>query len=424
MPTESRRRVLRTLLGVFGRGQRVPEDWDLGLAPEDAAFAQALLGLCLRRWGRIQAWIRPRLKDPERGLPLGSQAALSLGLAQLAWLEGVGDHAAVHESVSLAADPELGFPPHRGLVNALLRQAAKDRAGLRKDLDARPGALDRTPFAERLLDAALPGTPAPDREILWARLQAPPHPVFRSLGAGPLPEGMEPHPGWEGALRLKEGAPFPRGWLAAGEGMVQDLSSQALLAFHWDREPKRILDACAAPGGKTTALARRWPGAELFALERDPRRLQRLRQNLETRQVKAQVIEAEATAWLASGGKPFDLILVDAPCSGSGTLRKHPELTWIGDRIDLRRLAAQQRSLIEAALRRLAPGGRLVYAVCSWFPEEGLRHLEDFPLECQTAAPWPQPLLRREGSREVFAPDPLRWDGEGFQAFVLHRAEG
>lgn len=421
MPTESRRRVLRTLLGVFGRGQRVPEGWDLGLETEDAAFAQALLGLCLRRWGRVQAWIRPRLKSPDRGLPLGSQAALTLGLAQLAWLDGVSDHAAVHESVSLAADPELGFPPHRGLVNALLRQASKDRPGLREDLDQRPAALDRTPFAERILEAALPGQAPELREALWARLQTPPHPVFRAMDAGPLPEGLEAHPDLDGALRLREGAAFPRAWLASGQGMVQDLSSQALLAFQWDREPSRILDACAAPGGKTTALARRWPGAEIFALERDPKRLQRLRQNLDARKVKAQVLEADAAAWLAEGGKPFDLILVDAPCSGSGTLRKHPELTWIGDRIDLRRLAAHQRLLIEAAMHRLAPGGRLLHAVCSWFPEEGFRHLEGLPPTFRTVAPWPEALLRRDGSREGFGPDPLRWDGEGFQAFMLEK---
>lgn len=421
MPTESRRRVLRTLLGVFGRGQRVPEGWDLGLEPEDAAFAQAVLGLCLRRWGRLQDWIRPRLKNPERGLPLGSQAALTLGLAQLAWLDGVSDHAAVHESVSLAADPELGFPPHRGLVNALLRQAAKDRVGLREDLDRRPAALDRTPFAERVLDAALPGGDPGAREALWARLQVPPQPTFRALGHAPLPEGLEPHPHLLEALRLGAGASFPRSWLASGQGMVQDLSSQALLGFHWDLEPRRILDVCAAPGGKTTVLAQRWPSAEIFALERDPKRIQRLRQNLEARRVQAQVCEAEASVWLAQGGKPFDLILVDAPCSGSGTLRKHPELTWIGDRIDLRRLASQQSALLHAALRRLAPGGCLLYAVCSWFPEEGARHLAGLPPDVQTTAPWPEALVRREDGRELFGPDPLTWEGEGFQAFVLRR---
>ena len=124
MSTASRAAVHRVLHDVFGQGSRVPEGWNAGLSPEDARFAQALLGLCLRRWGRLQSWIRPRLKDPDRGMPLGSQTALTLGLAQLAWMEGVSNHAAVHESVSLAADPELGFPPHRGLVNALLRQAA------------------------------------------------------------------------------------------------------------------------------------------------------------------------------------------------------------------------------------------------------------------------------------------------------------
>jgi 16S rRNA (cytosine967-C5)-methyltransferase len=212
----------------------VPDTWNEGLSSDDAALAQAILGLCLRNWGRLQAWVRPRLKNPDRDIPLGSRVALAMGLAQLAWLPGVLTHAAVNESVLLASDPELGFPPHKGLVNALLRQASKDRPAFRIELEAFPCALDRTAFADRALGAALAPWPQADQtEILWKSLQQPSRPSFRSLTCDPLPEGLEPDPDFPLALRLAPDASFPRAWLAGGCGMVQDLSSQAMMAFEW-----------------------------------------------------------------------------------------------------------------------------------------------------------------------------------------------
>src|SRR5512133_3130674 len=154
MPTPARLHVAHALHEVFGEKGRVPDIWDRDLG-EDAHLAQAMLGLCLRRWGRLQAWVKPKLKDPERGVPLGTQVALAMGLVQLAWLPGVSDHAAVNESVELAASRELGFVPHKGLVNAILRRAAKDRPALAAELEAFPAALDRTPATERALKAAL-----------------------------------------------------------------------------------------------------------------------------------------------------------------------------------------------------------------------------------------------------------------------------
>lgn len=423
MPTDSRRRVSLALAGVFGRSYRVPEAWDDGLNAGDAALAQAILGLCLRRWGRLHAWIKPRLKNPNRGIPLGSHIALAMGLAQLAWLPGVSTHAAVNESVELAADAALGFPPHKGLVNALLRQGAKDREALRRELEALPAALDRTPFVERALRAALSGHGDTNLEELWSRLQAPPSPWFRALREGDLPPGLSPDPSLPQALVLEEGAPFPRSWLVAGEGMVQDLSSQALMAFAWDGAPCRILDACAAPGGKTTALAKRWPTAQITALEADGRRAKRLSENLKARGIAAEVEVGEAIQWMRASDEAFDLILLDAPCSGSGTLRKHPELTWLGDHLDLFRLVRNQRAMLEAAVPRLAPGGLLLFAVCSWLPEEGLQHRNgvlEAHTELRPAELWPgRPGVGAEAS--IFRPDPLAWPGEGFQAFGFRR---
>jgi len=421
MATPSRIAVARTLHLVFGEGERVPEAWDAALASGDAGLANALLGLCLRRWGSLQAFLRPQLKDPGRGLPLGTQVALAIGLAQLAWLPGVTDHAAVNESVELATNREVGFPPHKGLVNAILRRAAGDRAGLRAGLEAQDPGLDRTPFCNRVLAAALAPRGGEGTETLWRRLQAPPRPHFLALREGPLPPGLEPL-GLAGALGLAADAPFPSAWLAQGAGMVQDLSSQALLEFQWDRPVARMLDACSAPGGKATVLARRFPGAALTAVERNPLRAQRLEENLRLRAVRAAIVVEDAGPWLRREGAPFDLIMLDAPCSGSGTLQKHPELNWLGDALDLRRLFLAQRGLLEAALARLAPGGLLIYAVCSWLPEEGLKHRErvlaDLP-RFRPAAIWPAAMGTEAGPTSLFRPDPRTWAGEGFQAFAF-----
>lgn len=420
MATPSRIAVARTLHLVFGEGARVPDAWDAGLTPADAGLANALLGQCLRRWGTLQAAVRPQLKDPGRGLPLGTQVALAIGLAQLAWLPGVSDHAAVNEAVDLATSREVGFPPHKGLVNAILRRAAKDRSALAAQLDASDPQLDRSPFTDRVLRAALAQRAGLD--ALWRRLQAPPHPTFRALRDGPLPPGLEPAEALPGALSLAPDAVFPSAWLASGAGMVQDLSSQALLAFQWEQPVTRILDACSAPGGKATGPARRYPGARVVAVERNAARARRLQENLDLRGVQAEVVVADASPWLLRDGPSFDLIMLDAPCSGSGTLQKHPELNWLGDALDLARLVQTQRGLLEAALPRLAPGGLLIYAVCSWLPEEGLAHREQVLASqprFRPAAIWPAAMGSEGGPTSLFRPDPLAWAGEGFQAFAF-----
>ncbi len=427
MLSPSRRSAALALHAVFGDSRRVPEGWDRDLSPEDAALARAMLGLTLRRWGRLQAWFEARLKDPRRGAPLGSRIAAALGFTQLAWLSGVSAHAAVHESVELAGDRELGFPPHRGLVNAILRAASRDRSALAAGLETLPPHLDHSPFVLRAAESALrPRGQSALAPVLLERLQHEPVPAFVDLGGAPIPDGLVPVEGQPGALRLVPGAPFPRAWLMEGHGMVQDLSSQALMGFACATEPLDILDVCAAPGGKTTALARRFPTARVTALERDPRRAERLKANLQARGTTATVHVADAAPWLLATDQTFDLILLDAPCSGSGTLQKHPELTWIGDSLQVHRLQGAQARLLEAALSRLRPGGLLIYAVCSWFPEEGLNHLaplQEHHPDVVPAAVWDASFGLDGAASSRFLPDPLTWEGEGFQGFAVRRLD-
>lgn len=423
MPTTSRIAAARALHAVFGAGHRVSDRWDAGLSSEDAGLAQALLGLCLRHWGRLQAYIKPKLKDQSRSLPLGSQVALAIGFAQLAWMDGVAAHAAVNEAVELAADPTLGFPPHKGLVNALLRRGAEQREALRVGLDAMPASLDRTPFVDVVLQSALEAHHATGKaeiEALWANLQIPPRPAFHLVRGAPPPE-LEPDEQLAGCWRLRDGAPFPGPWLQSGAGMVQDRSSQALMAFCWEPQPHHILDACAAPGGKTTSLGLRFPGARLTAVEREPRRAEWLNKNLADRGVRAEVVVAEVSDFLAHSTGTFDLILLDAPCSGSGTLQKHPELPWIAGNIDLERLSEMQRDLLRAAISKLECGGLLIYAVCSWLPEEGEHHrawVRTAHPDLEAAPVWPAAFGTGNSATSCFRPHPLAWEGEGFQAFA------
>ena len=400
------------------------EDWNMGLSSEDAGLAQAILGLCLRRWGRLNAWYRPKLDNPSRGVPVGTQVALCMGLAQLAWLPGVASHAAVDESVKLVSDSEIGFPPHRGLVNAILRSAAKDRELLANELGSLPPELDRSPFTEKLLLAALQDQGATDNiNALWGKLQRPPRPSFVVLNGEP-PNELVPDDQFPQGWRLLPSATFPSRWLGSGAGMVQDVSSQALMAFDWPSEknrPMRILDVCAAPGGKTTLLARRWPDTRITALEQNQRRAQRMRENLTARGAKAEIVVAEAAAWLHACGQSFDLILIDAPCSASGTIQKHPELNWIYRHQDIARMTLIQESLLDAAVPRLAQDGLLVYSVCSWFQEEGMGHIPRLESKYPRlrAAPVWQKSPCGAGGGHVFRPDPLKWEGEGFQGFAL-----
>jgi len=424
MPTPARLSVARALSDVFIEGRKPRWGWDKGLSTQDARLAHAMLGLCLRKWGRLNAWCLQKLKYPDRGLPPQTKIHLNMGLAQLAWLPGVATHAAVSEAVELVSRQDFGFAAHKGLVNSILRAASKDRKSLAAELESLSPSLDRTPIAECLLKAALGESyTAENIETLWRRLQQPPEPSFVVLNGLP-PGGLIRNERWPHPYKMTPDCPYPLDWLRSGAGMVQDVSSQALMLFDWslgDRQssgPLRIADLCAAPGGKTTSLYYRWPNSQIFAIDQDPSRAKTLRENLQARNVPAQIEVADSVTWLADRGTPFDIILIDAPCSSSGTIRKHPEIVWTLQESDISRLTEAQAKLLDAALPKLALGGLLIYSVCSWFPEEGIAHLPrllQYHPNIALAAIWPGGA----GPSHIFSPDPLAWEGEGFQAFAL-----
>jgi 16S rRNA (cytosine967-C5)-methyltransferase len=166
---------------------------------------------------------------------------------------------------------------------------------------------------------------------------------------------------------------FAEGWFS-----VQDAGAQLAAPLLDVQDGHRVLDACAAPGGKSTHLLER-AAIELIAIDSDAGRLRRVADNLGRVGEQATLVAADAAhlpAWW--DGRPFDRILLDAPCSGSGVVRRHPDIKWLRRAADLPRLAAQQRRLLEALWPTLAPGGRLLYCTCSVFPVENEAVLETF----------------------------------------------
>ncbi|MDE0854352.1 MAG: methyltransferase, partial [Nevskia sp.] len=166
---------------------------------------------------------------------------------------------------------------------------------------------------------------------------------------------------------------------AEGRVSVQDASAQLAADLLEARPGQRVLDACCAPGGKTAHLLERIPDLDLLALDSDAQRLQRVTENLRRSQVHARVEAADAakpTVWW--DGRPFDRILLDAPCSGTGVIRRHPDIKWLRRDTDLPRMAELQQRLLRALWPLLAPGGVLLYATCSVLKAEGEAVLSEF----------------------------------------------
>lgn len=324
------------------------------LDPRDRAAAHRIAATVLRRLGSIDEVLSPFLRrDP----PPPARHALRIGAAELLLLDTPA-HAAVGVAVALA--PKA----FAGLVNAVLRKVAAEG----------PAALEG-------LDAPRLDTPA----WLWSSWHAAYGPAVRAIAEahrGPAPLDLTPAPGAaapEGAELLPTGS-----WrmaagtrvtelpgFAEGRFWVQDAAA-ALPALLLNVRPgERVADLCAAPGGKTAQLAA--AGGVVTAVERDPHRVVRLTENLARLRLDATIVQADAASWTPPA--PFDAILLDAPCTATGTIRRHPDVAHTKRPRDVPAAAEAQARLLAAASRMLAPGGRLVFATCSLQPEEGEAHL-------------------------------------------------
>ncbi|TGE02620.1 RsmB/NOP family class I SAM-dependent RNA methyltransferase [Methylobacterium nonmethylotrophicum] len=335
------------------------------LPPQDAGLARAIATTTFRHLGVIRHALHHRLA---RGLPEdqpGLVALLATGAAQILYLN-VQDHAAVDLAVRLAK-AEPGLQHLAGLANAVLRRIARERDAIRREGDAEPLRLNTPDWLARRWTAAYGEETA--RAIAAAHVRGAGLDLTLRPGA-PLPEGLAGRhlPGGL-SLRLDDArTPVPDlPGFADGAWWVQDAAAALPAHLLAVRTGERVADLCAAPGGKTAQLAA--AGAQVLAVDRSAARLRRLEANLARLGLSAEVRAADALTLPEEYG--FDAVLLDAPCSATGTVRRHPDVAWSKRESDLPRLTALQARLLDKAARLVRPGGRLVYCTCSLEPEEG-----------------------------------------------------
>jgi 16S rRNA (cytosine967-C5)-methyltransferase len=343
------------------------------LADRDRAFAFNLASTVLRRLGQIDALIDVCLarRLPDRLASVRN--LLRLGVAQLVFLRTPA-HAAVHTTVDLARRRRAGS--HASLINAVLRRLANEGAQLANAQDA--ARLNTPDWLWHSWTAAYGEAGA--RSIAEVHLAEPPldltvrseadlHRVIDALQARPLPTGT---------LRLWHAGPIAElpGY-DDGAWWVQDAAAALPAKLLGDVRGRRVLDLCASPGGKTAQLAA--AGAHVVAVDRSPKRVRRLEDNLRRLGLQAETVVADVATWRPPA--PADRILLDVPCSATGTIRRHPDIMRLKTAALIPELAKLQARLLAAAAEMLAPDGILVYSACSLQPEEGVQVVDSLITE-------------------------------------------
>ena len=372
--TPSARSVAIDLIGTVLRRKRplddaIEDNVDMtALAARDRAFARLLVATVLRRLGQIDALIAHCLNTPLPPRAAVVHDMLRLGIAQLLFLRTPA-HAAVATTVDLAE--ARGFLSHKGLLNAVLRRLSIEGPALAEAQDAArldtpdwlwqawaraygedgARAIATAHLKEAPLDLTVRGDPQG-----WAKL----------LEAQILPTGT--------LRRVSGGAITALPGYAEGAWWVQDAAAAIPARLFGDIAGKRVIDLCAAPGGKTAQLA--VAGAIVTAVDRSQRRLDRLIANLNRLDLSVEAITADAAVWQPRGRAAG--VLLDAPCTATGAIRRHPDVPHLKSPDDVARLAIVQERLLAAASEMLEPGGTLVYCTCSLEVEEGPQQIARF----------------------------------------------
>lgn len=325
------------------------------LSPPERARAQRLALLILRNVEPADRMLAPHLR---KSPPAEVRNVLRLAVAEMK-VDGTPPHAAVSAAVAiLRAGRKTAHLA--GLANAVLRKLAEDDGWDRLPAQRMPQWL-RQPLVHlwgREAVSAIEAVQARGAPLdLTPRDPAQAGALAEALGAEVLPTG---------SLRLSGGQVSALPGYAEGAWWVQDAAAALPVRLLAPVAGERILDMCAAPGGKTLQLAA--AGAEVTALDLSGPRMSRVAENLERCGLSADIVVADALHWQ---GGPFDAVLLDAPCSASGTIRRHPDLPFVKDGAEVAELAALQARMIDRAIALLKPGGRLVFCTCSLLPEEG-----------------------------------------------------
>jgi len=364
--TTARSIVLDILAAVLGSKRPLDEAFSdhpalARLTVRDTALTRNILTTTIRRLGQIDSLIEACLEKPIPRKDWMVQDILRLGICQLLFMR-IPSHAAVDTSVELAK--KRGFVPYAKLVNAVLRRLDREGRAIIKKQDA--GQINTpewmweswlTAYGEEtahaiadahLNEAPLDLTVKGEDATAWAK----------KLDATILPTGT---------LRRKPGGRIEDlpGY-EAGAWWVQDVAAALPARLLGNVRDKLVIDLCAAPGGKTAQLAA--AGAHVTALDRSARRLKILESNLTRTGLKAEAIAGDAANWRPP--EKADAVLLDAPCSATGTLRRHPDVAHLKTAEDVAKLAVQQARLLAAAVDMVKPGGYLLYCTCSLQPQE------------------------------------------------------
>ena len=419
----TRKAAVELLRAVLAQRRPIDEALDShlalqGMESRDRAFTRLLLTTTLRRLGQIDALIDGALNAP---LPRGAATVrdvLRLGLAQRLFL-ATPSHAAVDTSVELAG--LTGFAGMKGLVNAVLRRLAEEGPALLAGQDA---ARLNTPdwLWLRLVDAYGETTAAAIAEAhlheapLDLSVKTDPEVWAAQLDARVLPTGT---------LRREAGGLVPDlPGFAEGAWWVQDAAAALPARLFGPVEGRRILDLCAAPGGKTAQLAA--AGAAITAIDRSSRRLKRVAENLGRLGLAAEMHTADAETF--TGGAPYDGVLLDAPCSATGTIRRHPDVPRLKGPEDVAKLAAAQARMLRRAAELVRPGGILIWCTCSLLPEEGEAQIDALLAEDDRLMRVPVAAAELGGVAELLTPAgdvralPCHWaDLGGLDGFHIAR---
>ena len=389
--------ALQTLLSVVAQGKSLDQALEASggkVSQSDQALLHELcFGVCRWYW-RLQAISTKLLKHPLKQKDLDVQLLIILGLYQLLFMR-IPPHAAVNETVKLCK--LLNKQWARALINALLRRFQREQPMLVQELSRQPDYLyAHPPWLLKMLQQAWP-----DQWQMICKANNERAPMCLRVNQQKLSRQQYLHNLEKEKISVQEcdfsrfglrlKTPTSVGLLpgfSSGLISVQDEAAQLAAPLLHLEKGQRVLDSCAAPGGKTCHILESEPGLiELVALDKNEQRLERIKENLQRLTLDAQVLAGDAKdtdAWW--DGKPFDRILIDAPCSGSGVVRRHPDIKLLRRPTDIDKLASQQLQILSALWPLLREGGLLLYATCSILPMENDGVIERFLQQEPTAS--------------------------------------
>ena len=352
---------------------------------KDSALLQELCFGVLRTLPQLEWIISKLMARPMTGKQRALHFLIMVGLYQLMFTR-IPAHAALAETVEGAV--ALKRPQLKGLINGVLRQFQRQQEELMSQMNQGDQQYLHPKWLLQRLQTAWPDswqqivTANNQRPPMWLRVNRQHHSrdAWLELLSASGKQAFV-HPQHSDALRLE--APcavgqlpgFDQGWVT-----VQDASAQGCVALLAPQNGEKILDLCAAPGGKTTHILEAAPQAEVMAVDVDAQRLARVTENLQRLQMHAQVKlgDGRAPAEWCGENLQFDRILLDAPCSATGVIRRHPDIKWLRRDRDIAELVTLQREILDAIWPCLKRGGVLLYATCSVLPDENASQIRDF----------------------------------------------